>query len=60
MVDFATTYYQLNSLLIEDFHRVDYFEKMSKLDIILETQASELDLRHLEEMESKLKQLAFI
>lgn len=60
MLDFVVTYYQLNSLLVEDFYRVEYFEKMSKLDIILEYQPTDLDGRHLEDMENKLRQLVLI
>lgn len=54
------TYYQLNCLLVEDFQRPDYFEKMSKLDLILEFQPLELDASHLEEVEGKLKQLGIL
>jgi len=47
VLDFIITYYQENSLLIEDFERVDYFYKMSKLDIILDYQPCELGAEHL-------------
>ena len=42
-VDFLASYYQLNCILIDDFQRIDYFEKMSKLDLILEYPPFELD-----------------
>jgi len=59
-VDFLTTYYQLNCLLVDNYNSVDYFEKMSKLEIILDYNPSDLDGRHLEEIELKLQQLRLL
>ena len=59
-VDFVTSYYQENSLLIEDFQRVDYFEKMSKLQLILEYNPTDLDATHIVFVEEKLKNLGLI
>lgn len=47
LLDFIMSYYQLNCLLIDDFQRMDYFEKMSKLELILEYQPAELDIGNL-------------
>ena len=56
-VDFLISYYQLNCILIEDFQRIDYFEKMSKLDLILEVPPIELDASHISDVHFKLGQL---
>ena len=47
-------------MLIDDFTRPEYFEKNSKLDLILEYQPVDLDATHLEEIEHKLIQLAIL
>ena len=60
-VDFLTSYYQLNCILIEDFQRIDYFEKMSKLDLILEYNPPvDLDCSHIYELHNKLVQLEIV
>jgi hypothetical protein len=60
LLDFLTTYYQLNCMLVDDLSRPESFEKSSKLDVILDYQPVDLDASNLEEVEHKLTQLAII
>jgi hypothetical protein len=60
LLDLFVTYYQLNSFLVDDFRGLEYFEKKSKLEVIIDCQPAELDLSHLKEVESRLTQLLLI
>jgi hypothetical protein len=41
-LDFTMTFYQLNCLLIDNFHDPDYFARNSKIDTIIEYQPATL------------------
>ena len=43
------TYFQLNCLWVDDFVRMDYFEKNAKLEVIVEVPPAEVDASNLEE-----------
>jgi hypothetical protein len=42
-LDFAMTYYQLNCLLIDNFHDPDYFARNSMIDMIIEHKPAPLN-----------------
>lgn len=51
------TFYQLNCLLIDNFHDPDYFARNSKIDVIIENKPSVITPQMMAEMEHKLKML---
>lgn len=59
-LDFTLTYYQLNSLLVDNFYDPEYFARMSKLDTTLECKPVSLEYAHLPLIENKLKSLQLV
>lgn len=60
VLDFVVTYYQLNCLLVDDFRRIDYFEDRSKLDIIIEGLAVEMDAKAMGELLEKINYIGLL
>jgi hypothetical protein len=54
------TFYQLNCLLIDNFHDPDYFARNSKIDIIIDYPPAGLAVDDKPELEHKLKLLEII
>jgi hypothetical protein len=54
------TFYQLNCLLIDNFHDPDYFARNSKIDAIVDVPPAVLSAAAKSELEHKLKQLEII
>lgn len=54
------SYYQLNCFLIDDFEDPRYFQRMSKLEDIVENPHGELGPPHLKLLEQKLLALKII
>lgn len=59
-MDFITTYYQLNCLLLDNFNNPEYFAKYSKLEHITEYKPVQLGLSSIKDVENKLKLLEIL
>lgn len=49
-LDFTMTFYQLNCLMVDNFHDPDYFARNSKMDIIIDNKPSTLTLSSMSEL----------
>ena len=46
-LDFTITFYQLNSMLIDNFTDLDYFTRESKVEYIIEHKPAPLDFNNI-------------
>ncbi len=59
-LDFTITYFQLNSILIDNFQDAEYFTRMSKLETTSECRPAPLHFGNLKDLEYKLQALEML
>ena len=59
-LDFTMSFYQLNGFLVDYFHDLEYFSRMSRLETIMECVPASLQYGNFKDFECKMKALELI